>query len=275
MLTDIELDEYRAAIRREVCSLCPERPPGGPPCAPLGKDCGVELHLPELIESIRQTHSPLIAPYLARNQEQICARCAFLKASICPCPMEYLVVPLVEAVEAVDERRRGLPPEPDRQAEAPTEPVDGLVQTTRVTLTVREGSLKGRTWELAGPERCFIGRAQDCAICLAGSLEFCTVSRFHCIVEVDRDGVRVRDLGSYNGTRINGVQIGRPRNRHRAAAPGAAPVGTVELHDGDDFRVGDTSFTVAVTRDWIPAKGDASQAEEGPAGNPGCVHGQG
>jgi hypothetical protein len=47
-----ELAEYLAEIRASVCSRCVERPPGGPPCKPLGNDCGVEMHLAELIDSI-------------------------------------------------------------------------------------------------------------------------------------------------------------------------------------------------------------------------------
>src|SRR4051812_20631800 len=33
------------------------------------------------------------------------------------------------------------------------------------------------------------------------------VSRKHCVIEVDRMRVRVRDLGSTNGTHVNGVRI--------------------------------------------------------------------
>lgn len=106
MVTETEMSEYLDEIRREVCSHCVERPRGGPPCAPLGKSCGIELHLPELIESIRQVHSPTIAPYLDHNRTGICSHCAFLHSSNCRCPMDYLSVLLVEAVETVDQRRK-------------------------------------------------------------------------------------------------------------------------------------------------------------------------
>ena len=33
MVAECELAEYLDEIRREVCSRCVERPPGGPPCA--------------------------------------------------------------------------------------------------------------------------------------------------------------------------------------------------------------------------------------------------
>jgi hypothetical protein len=106
MVAQAEISEYLAEIREQVCSRCVERPPGGPPCAPLGKDCGVELHLPALIDSIHDVHSQWIEPYLEHNRAGICEQCAFLHSSICPCPMDYLAVLIVQAVETVDERRQ-------------------------------------------------------------------------------------------------------------------------------------------------------------------------
>lgn len=106
MITELEFEEYLGEIRKQVCSRCVERPAGGPPCAPLGKDCGVELHLPALIDSIHEVHSGRIDPYLNHNRQTICEKCAFLHSSICPCPMDYLAVLLVDAVETVDARRQ-------------------------------------------------------------------------------------------------------------------------------------------------------------------------
>jgi hypothetical protein len=105
MPAEVELKEYLDEIRQQVCSRCVERPPGGPPCAPLGKQCGIELHLPKLIDAIHEQRSDLIAPYLANNRRKICEHCAFLHSAVCPCPMDYLAVLLVQAVETVDERR--------------------------------------------------------------------------------------------------------------------------------------------------------------------------
>jgi hypothetical protein len=80
-------------------------PPNGPPCAPLGKECGIELHLPQLIDAIPEAQSEWIGPYLEINRHRICETCSFHHSSICPCPMDYLVVLLVQAVETVDRRR--------------------------------------------------------------------------------------------------------------------------------------------------------------------------
>jgi hypothetical protein len=65
----------------------------------------VELHLAELVNSIHDVESPLMGPYLDHNRKDICATCALLHSSICPCPMDYLAELIVEAVERVDLRR--------------------------------------------------------------------------------------------------------------------------------------------------------------------------
>jgi hypothetical protein len=71
----------------------------------LGKNCGIESHLPELIDAVHQVQSASIVPYLLNNRHKICEHCALLHSSGCPCPMDYLAVLLVQAVETVDQRR--------------------------------------------------------------------------------------------------------------------------------------------------------------------------
>ena len=105
MYTETELAEYVTEIREQVCSRCIERPPGGPPCAPLGKECGIELHLPEYIEAIHGTDSLLIEPYLDKIHQNVCSHCFRRGQEGCPCPMDYLLVLLADAVETVDRRR--------------------------------------------------------------------------------------------------------------------------------------------------------------------------
>jgi serine/threonine-protein kinase len=45
-----------------------------------------------------------------------------------------------------------------------------------------------------------VGRASDCLIRLPSDLEYCIVSRHHCLLDIAPPEVRVRDLGSLNGT---------------------------------------------------------------------------
>jgi len=105
MLTEAELAEYLAEIREQVCRHCIERPPGGPPCAPLGKRCGIELHLADIVEIAHAARSRAIDPYIERFHCDVCSHCANRTTSQCPCPLESLLLLAIEAIEAVDERR--------------------------------------------------------------------------------------------------------------------------------------------------------------------------
>lgn len=108
MTAEASLDVYLAEIRQQVCSRCVERPAGGPPCGPLGKPCGVELHLPELITAIHGIHSESIAPYLDSEHQFVCENCSFRHSGHCPCPMDRLMVLVTQAVETVDGRHMHL-----------------------------------------------------------------------------------------------------------------------------------------------------------------------
>src|SRR5215831_18496430 len=74
------------------------------------------------------------------------------------------------------------------------------------------GSFKGRAWEAT--ELLRIGRLDPLEIVLDDT----SVSRYHAEVRATDRGWRVRDLGSTNGTRLNGVRLGagqwplRPRD---------------------------------------------------------------
>jgi pSer/pThr/pTyr-binding forkhead associated (FHA) protein len=137
----------------------------------------------------------------------------------------------------------------------------------KVILTATHGDLKGREFAFDGPATCVVGRCVDCAIRLPG--DDWTVSRHHCLLEVDPPLLRVQDLGSLNSTYVNGEMVGQ---RDLALSPaGAARLAQPvrELLDGDELRVGNTRFHVAVLltepegAELLPAVGT-----EGPDGSP-------
>jgi pSer/pThr/pTyr-binding forkhead associated (FHA) protein len=115
-------------------------------------------------------------------------------------PQESFILAPAQAAQA-----RGEPPPPGR-------------------LVVRQSSAlaKGRAYE-TGPVPTTIGRADDNEIALDGD-EF--ASGHHARIESQRDGVWLIDLGSTNGTFVNGERIdGRRR-----------------LRRGDVVQVGDTEL---------------------------------
>ena len=105
MYATAELQEYLDEMRTFVCSRCVERPPGGPPCEPLGKKCGLELHLADFVTAVHGVESPLIEPYHDNVHKCVCSGCSNKGCDRCPCPMDYLLVLFVQAIETVDRRR--------------------------------------------------------------------------------------------------------------------------------------------------------------------------
>ncbi len=98
-------DDYVRAIREQVCSRCIDRPPGGPPCLSLGRRCGIELHLAELIDAVHGIHAGAIDLYADAFHVQVCPTCPNRDKAQCPCPLDYLLLLAVEAIEDVDAQR--------------------------------------------------------------------------------------------------------------------------------------------------------------------------
>ncbi|MGW1375158.1 protein kinase domain-containing protein [Streptomyces sp. NPDC002446] len=81
------------------------------------------------------------------------------------------------------------------------------------------------------PAACLVGRGADCDIRIDAADR--RVSRRHLLLDIAPPQVRLRDLGSRNGTYVNGRRlVGDPPVR--------------ELADGDDIRIGDTRLRVAL-----------------------------
>jgi pSer/pThr/pTyr-binding forkhead associated (FHA) protein len=118
---------------------------------------------------------------------------------------------------------------------------------TSVTLTVQGGSLDGEEYVIDHRGPYVVGRKNDCGIQLPAWPEFLTVSRHHCVIDVDPSNARVRDCGSRNGTRVNGMQIGHPAAWTLPRDPAALPFAEYQLRDGDELQVGDVIFRVRVT----------------------------
>jgi len=73
------------------------------------------------------------------------------------------------------------------------------------------------------PGKNLIGRSSDCQVSLGSS----TVSRHHARILLDAGQAMLEDLGSKNGTNLNGARI----------------EGSVPLQDGDEIRVGSIELT--------------------------------
>jgi pSer/pThr/pTyr-binding forkhead associated (FHA) protein len=115
--------------------------------------------------------------------------------------------------------------------------------TTLMTLRALTGELRGQEFTLRGPSAWVLGRAPDCQLRLPCDA---TVSRRHCLIELEGGAAWVQDLGSLNGTHLNGEPIGRRRPGAVADATLVIPLRRA-LHDGDELRVCNSLFAVALS----------------------------
>jgi pSer/pThr/pTyr-binding forkhead associated (FHA) protein len=75
-----------------------------------------------------------------------------------------------------------------------------------------------------------VGRRQDCDLCVP----LMVISRRHCALNMDDNELSIRDLGSSNGTFVNGERIDE-----------------VDLSPGDKVSIGPLNFVVQI--DGVPA----------------------
>jgi eukaryotic-like serine/threonine-protein kinase len=132
----------------------------------------------------------------------------------------------------------------------------------RVTLRVTAGPLMGRTFSYDRHDTFLFGRSPECHAELAA--DDTTASRHHFLLEVNPPQARLRDLGSLNGTHVNGVKYG---GRGRDESPEEAAkrkLPEVDLRDGDRIRVGATQFEVAIDGHRSTAPADRPAAEAAP-----------
>jgi pSer/pThr/pTyr-binding forkhead associated (FHA) protein len=104
---------------------------------------------------------------------------------------------------------------------------------------VTAGAGAGRSYRYTAARTCIVGRADDC------DPQFTRdplISRRHCRLDIHPPEISVRDLGSSNGTFVNGRAIGPPD--------------AVELVDGDEIRVGHVVIRVDVE---APAPGGSQR----------------
>jgi serine/threonine protein kinase len=114
----------------------------------------------------------------------------------------------------------------------------------RVCLDVVAGPIQGRHFEFDGHDTFLFGRSPDCHAELAA--DDATASRHHFLLEVNPPAARLRDLGSLNGTYVNGQKHG---GRDKNVTPEEAaqrPWPEVDLRDGDLIRVGATVINVRI-----------------------------
>jgi len=120
----------------------------------------------------------------------------------------------------------------------------------RVVLEVVAGPLQGQTFSVERHDTLLVGRGADCHVRLADDRR---ISRHQFLLEVVPPHARLRELGSRNGTYVNGVKYGG-----RAADKGEAEADAergpeVDLKHGDQITAGRTVILLRVEGSPPPA----------------------
>ncbi len=116
----------------------------------------------------------------------------------------------------------------------------------RVTLVVTQGQQQGTQFVFDDRTTTLIGKEDDCLVRFPKDATHQTISRHHCLLDVNSPDVRVRDLGSRNGTYVNGKLIGKRDKGLTREEAADATFAEFDLKDGDEVRLGPTTFHVTV-----------------------------
>src|SRR5262249_1501829 len=117
------------------------------------------------------------------------------------------------------------------------------MMATMLILRGLTGELRGQEFAFPGPTQAILGRSRSCTLRLSGDA---TVSRQHCLIELDEYGVWVQALGSLNGTLVNGEKIGQRQHGRDDDATLVQPPRHA-LQDGDELRICNNLFAVCLS----------------------------
>jgi len=117
----------------------------------------------------------------------------------------------------------------------------------KVTFLVTAGPIAGQQFVFAERNFFVFGRHVECNVRLPkGDL---STSRRHFMVEVNPPLARVQDLGSLDGTWVNGKKIGGRSADQKADEVAGQVFGQAELQHGDEIRVGQHLMEVLIEQD--------------------------
>jgi eukaryotic-like serine/threonine-protein kinase len=112
-----------------------------------------------------------------------------------------------------------------------------------VILKVVGGPIQGESFVIERHNTFLFGRSRDCHVRITGDPR---VSRHHFILEAVPPQARLRDLGSRNGTYVNGVRYGGRGKQETAVEAAGRRYPEIDLKHGDRIAVGRTTFEVRV-----------------------------
>ncbi len=119
----------------------------------------------------------------------------------------------------------------------------------KVTLTITEGKLPGRQYTFDSRTTCIIGRSSECNIQLPDDADHKTISRYHCLLDINPPNIRIRDFGSKNGTYVNDKKIGQRESHQTPEEAAKLQFPEYDLQQDDEIKLGKTIFAVNFEKD--------------------------
>src|SRR5665213_4169008 len=133
-----------------------------------------------------------------------------------------------------------------------------ITMPAKVALTVTRGKLQGKEFVFAERITCILGRGDDCSPQLPNDADHQTISRHHCLLDVNPPDARIRDFGSLNGTSVNGQKIGQRQQGQTPEQAALVAFPEYDLKADDEIELGNTVFRVGIV---IPVVCSACSAE--------------
>jgi pSer/pThr/pTyr-binding forkhead associated (FHA) protein len=124
------------------------------------------------------------------------------------------------------------------------------------------GPLVGQEYEFRDGAVYVLGRAAECYPHLPDEIPYKDISRHHCLLSIQLPEVRLLDLGSTNGTFINGAKVCRPAGQDPVLEGDptlstivcSQPTGWHPVQDGDVIALGNS--TVLFVRVQVQEEGE-------------------
>ena len=115
--------------------------------------------------------------------------------------------------------------------------------SAKVQLQIKQDKAPGKAFTFTEHDTFIFGRMPDCHACISDDIQ---VSRHHFILEANPPQACLRDLGSLNGTWVNGTKFGGRLGSETPEQGAKRHYPEVSLKHGDVIRVGQTSLEVQI-----------------------------
>lgn len=115
--------------------------------------------------------------------------------------------------------------------------------SAKVQLQIKQGKDAGKVFAFTEHDTFVFGRMPDCHACMPDDDQ---VSRHHFILEANPPQGCLRDLGSLNGTWVNGKKFGAREKSETPEQGAKRRYPEVALKHGDRIKVGRTELEVSI-----------------------------